>query len=80
MVLKDTVIKRILNRNSHLSLSLAMELSLSQERIKRIAKSNEKNNQLTTAACVEIIKKDMGIFDDSEVLEREPEKRGMPAS
>jgi hypothetical protein len=71
MILKDTVVQRILNKKYPLNLMLAIELGVTQDWICILAKRNEKNNPLTTVASITIIKKDMGVIDDSEVLEKE---------
>ena len=79
MILKNTVQQRILT-NKMLSLSLALELKVNQEWVRTLAKRNEKNGPLTTAACVAIIKNDMGILEDSEVLEKEIQPHDAPAT
>lgn len=76
MKLKNTVIQRILDSSS-LSLAIAMELGFTQDWVRKLAKKmrDEKdciNGPLTTAAALGVIKKDMGILDDSEVLDKVP--------
>ncbi len=71
MKLRQTIVQRILDNTSPLSLDLAKELKCTQPWVKALAEKNENNNKLTTVACVSIIKKDMGCMDDSEVLEKE---------
>lgn len=68
MKLRNTIVQRILETG--LSLDLAKVLGFTQGYIRTLAKKNDPNSFLTTMAAVEVIKKDMGILDDSEVLEK----------
>jgi hypothetical protein len=70
MKLRQTIIQRILDKNSPLSLLLASALDFTQTWIRELANANKVNGPLTTAAAIVVIKKDMGIFDDSEILEK----------
>ncbi len=71
MKLKQTIVQRILDGNSSLSLELAKELKVSQYWIKMLALKNKTNGPLTTAGALAVIKNEMKLADDTEILERE---------
>jgi len=68
MKLKDTVIQRILETGSDLSLNLAKVLGFTQDWIKKLAKKNDNNGPLTTMAAIDVIKQDMDTTDESKIL------------
>lgn len=71
MKLKQTIIQRILDGSYPLSLELAKELKVTQFWVRSLATKNKTNGLLTTAGALAVIKKEMKLADDAEILERE---------
>lgn len=66
MILRETVIQKILENG--LSLRLAEALDFTQNWIMLLAKANKKNGPLTTVVALKVIRENTGLSDD-EILE-----------
>jgi hypothetical protein len=69
MRLTETAIAKI--NNQAMRLKIAQELPCSETWVRELIKSNKNNGPLTTAAVINLIKKETGL-GDSEILEDVP--------
>lgn len=67
MILRETVIQKILENG--LSLKLAEALDFTQGWIITLAKANKKNGPLTTASALKVIREFTGLSDSEILLE-----------